>query len=64
MSVPLLTTRFYVPRARANGVLRPRLTEKLLAGVNRPGSFALLSDPAGFGKVIFCVLNSKIRGFT
>jgi ATP-dependent transcriptional regulator len=30
--------------------LRPRLTKKLLAGVNQPGTFVLLSGPAGFGK--------------
>jgi LuxR family maltose regulon positive regulatory protein len=29
---------------------RPRLTEKLLAGINQPGSFVLLSGPAGYGK--------------
>ena len=29
---------------------RPRLTEKLLSGMNCPGSFTLLSGPAGFGK--------------
>lgn len=50
MSVSLLSTKFHIPHARANGVSRPRLTEKLLAGLNRPGSFALLSGPAGFGK--------------
>lgn len=30
--------------------MRPRLTGKLLSGVQRPGSFILLSGPAGFGK--------------
>src|SRR6266545_7474496 len=50
MSVPFLSTKLHIPRARADSVSRPRLTEKLLAGMKRPGSFALLSGPAGFGK--------------
>lgn len=50
MSVPLLSTKFYIPPARAEIVSRPRLTEKLLVGVNRPQSFTLLSGPAGAGK--------------
>jgi LuxR family maltose regulon positive regulatory protein len=50
MSDALLSTKLYIPPARAEGVSRPRLTDKLLAGVNRPGSFTLLSGPAGFGK--------------
>ncbi|MDD5371301.1 MAG: hypothetical protein PHQ40_19645, partial [Anaerolineaceae bacterium] len=50
MSASLLSTKFYIPRVRENGVLRPRLSDILLAGVNRPGTFALLSSPAGFGK--------------
>jgi LuxR family maltose regulon positive regulatory protein len=33
-----------------DGVSRPRLIEKLLAGLDRPGSLILLSGPAGFGK--------------
>ncbi|MBN1992995.1 MAG: hypothetical protein JW953_09855, partial [Anaerolineae bacterium] len=50
MAVSLLSTKLYIPPARANAVTRPHLTEKLLAGINRPGSFTLLSGPAGFGK--------------
>jgi LuxR family maltose regulon positive regulatory protein len=50
MSSSLLTTKFHIPLPRENGVARPRLTELLLAGVNRPGTFVLLSGPAGFGK--------------
>lgn len=50
MSSPLLSTKFYIPPTRVNGVARPRLTEKLQAGVGHPGSFILLSGPAGFGK--------------
>ncbi len=50
MSVSLLSTKLNIPHTRASGVVRPRLTEKLFDGVNRPGSFVLLSGPAGFGK--------------
>jgi LuxR family maltose regulon positive regulatory protein len=50
MSVSLLSTKLHIPHTRANAVARPRLTEKMLAGVKRPGSFVLLSGPAGFGK--------------
>ncbi|MGE5222118.1 MAG: LuxR C-terminal-related transcriptional regulator [Omnitrophica WOR_2 bacterium] len=50
MLISLLSTKFYIPPTRANAVKRPRLTEKLLSILERPGSFALLSGPAGFGK--------------
>jgi LuxR family maltose regulon positive regulatory protein len=50
MPLPLLATKFYIPRARADAVTRPRLVEKLLRDVHRPGSFTLLSGPAGSGK--------------
>ncbi|MBI5963637.1 MAG: hypothetical protein HY863_09205 [Chloroflexi bacterium] len=50
MSISLLSTKLHIPSARANGVSRPRLTEKLLTAVKRPSSFVLLSGPAGFGK--------------
>ena len=50
MSIPVLSTKLHIPRARANGVSRPRLTEKLLASMKQTGNCALLSGPAGFGK--------------
>ena len=50
MAFPLLSTKLYIPPSRSGAVARPRLTEKLLLGVNHPGSFTLLSGPAGFGK--------------
>jgi len=50
MSVPLLSTKLYTPPAREDVIQRPRLVEKLLSGIDRPGSFALLSGSAGFGK--------------
>jgi len=48
MAMPLLTTKLYVPRARAELVSRPRLTERLNEGVTR--KLTLVSAPAGFGK--------------
>jgi len=50
MSISLLSTKLYIPPARENAIARPHLIEKLLSGVDRPGSFALVSGPAGFGK--------------
>ncbi len=50
MSISLLSTKLYIPPARENAIARPHLIEKLLSGVDRPGSFTLLSGPAGFGK--------------
>ncbi len=50
MSSSLLATKLYTPPARTNAIARPHLTEKLMSGVDRPGSIALLSGPAGFGK--------------
>lgn len=52
MSAPaaLLSTKFYIPPVREDGVLRPRLTQRLQAGLSRPRSLALLAGPAGFGK--------------
>jgi len=34
MSAFLLSTKLYIPPPRANAIARPRLTEKLLAGMN------------------------------
>lgn len=50
MATSLLSTKLFIPSARANAIDRPHLFERLLSGVDRPGSFALLSGPAGFGK--------------
>ncbi len=46
--MPLLTTKLYVPRVRAELVSRSRLTERLNEGVTR--KLTLVSAPAGFGK--------------
>jgi LuxR family maltose regulon positive regulatory protein len=50
MPLTLLSTKVYIPRLRAEAVMRPRLVEKLLDGVHRPGGLTLLSGPAGSGK--------------
>src|SRR5262249_10421580 len=50
MSVPLLTTKLFLPAARADLVARPRLLARL-GEVLQPGrKVALLCAPAGFGK--------------
>lgn len=48
MSTPILATKLYVPPPRPNLVLRPRLIERLNAGLGR--KLTLISAPAGFGK--------------
>jgi LuxR family maltose regulon positive regulatory protein len=48
MAPPLLTTKFYIPPVRSEVVSRPRLIERLNAGVHR--KLTLVSAPAGFGK--------------
>jgi LuxR family maltose regulon positive regulatory protein len=48
MATPLLTTKLYIPQSRPNLVPRPRLIERLDAGLDR--KLTLISAPAGFGK--------------
>jgi ATP/maltotriose-dependent transcriptional regulator MalT len=48
MSTPILATKLYIPPPRPNVVLRPRLNERLNAGLHR--KLTLISAPAGFGK--------------
>ena len=50
MSVSLLATKFYIPHIRESMVARPRLIEKLRAGIKQAGAMVLISSPAGFGK--------------
>jgi LuxR family maltose regulon positive regulatory protein len=50
MTTPLLTTKLYFPTARASLVARPRLVERLQAGLQGP--LTLLSAPAGSGKTM------------
>jgi len=46
--VPLLTTKLHIPPGRPELVPRPRLVERLHAGLHR--KLTLISAPAGFGK--------------
>jgi LuxR family maltose regulon positive regulatory protein len=48
MATPLLTTKLYIPPARPELVSRPRLIERLNAGLHC--KLTLISAPAGFGK--------------
>ncbi len=54
MTTPLLSTKLYIPPIRPKLVPRPRLIERLNAGLGQSGGFArsltLISAPAGFGK--------------
>ena len=50
MDTPLLTTKLYVPPPGPNLVPRPRLIERLDAGLLQGGKLTLVSAPAGFGK--------------
>jgi len=46
----LLTTKLYIPPGRPESVSRPRLIERLDAGLLRKRKLTLVSAPAGFGK--------------
>jgi LuxR family maltose regulon positive regulatory protein len=50
MSTPLLKTKLYIPPARSELVPRPRLIERLNAGLRSGRKLSLVSAPAGFGK--------------
>ena len=59
MSSPLLTTKLYIPPVRPDPstglrtrlVSRPRLIERLNAGLHR--KLTLVSAPAGFGRTVW-----------
>ena len=48
MPISLLVTKLYIPPVRSELVLRPRLIERLNAGLERRLTF--ISAPAGYGK--------------
>ena len=50
MSPPLLTTKLFVPPLRRELVPRPRLTERLEAGLRAGRKLTLIAAPAGYGK--------------
>ena len=59
----LLSTKLFLPPARANRVQRPRLRQKLEAGLSGP--LTLISAPAGFGKTTLlaeCLADSAALG--
>lgn len=68
MSTPLLATKLYCPPPRANLVPRPRLLERLDAGLYQANGFTrkltLVSAPAGYGKTTLIAewLNKRNRG--
>jgi LuxR family maltose regulon positive regulatory protein len=48
MTIPILTTKLYIPKSRSGLIARPRLIEQLNAGLRL--KLTLISAPAGFGK--------------
>jgi len=50
MAIPLLQTKLYIPPIRPELVPRPRLIERLNAGLLRQRKLTLVSAPAGYGK--------------
>jgi len=50
METPLLQTKLYIPSIRPELVSRPRLIDRLNAGLHR--KLTLVSAPAGFGKTM------------
>jgi LuxR family maltose regulon positive regulatory protein len=50
MPTQLLTTKLYIPPVRPGLVSRPRLIERLNAGLRSGRKLTLISAPAGFGK--------------
>jgi LuxR family transcriptional regulator, maltose regulon positive regulatory protein len=50
MSAPILATKLYIPPPRPNIVPRPRLIERLNAGLTAGSRLTLISAAAGFGK--------------
>lgn len=50
---PILATKLFIPQARSDTILRPRLSEQLQRGV--AGKLTLISAPPGFGKTTMVV---------
>jgi LuxR family maltose regulon positive regulatory protein len=50
MTIPLLTTKLYIPPTRPELVSRPRLIERLNEGAHSGRKMTIISAPAGFGK--------------
>lgn len=50
MPIPLLSTKLFIPPPRPGLVVRPRLLDKLNAGLRAGQRLILIAAPAGFGK--------------
>lgn len=50
MSIPILTTKLYIPPPRSDLIPRPHLIERLEEGLRLGGKLTLVSAPVGFGK--------------
>jgi LuxR family maltose regulon positive regulatory protein len=50
MEMPILVTKLHVPTRRRDLVTRPRLVDRLDAGVRQQQRLTLVSAPAGYGK--------------
>lgn len=59
MSTPLLQTKLYIPPVRPELVPRPRLIERLNAGLLSRRKLTLVSAPAGYGKTT--LVNAWLR---
>lgn len=46
----LLVTKFHIPPLRSGGITRPRLLERMTAGLQENRKLTLVSAPAGYGK--------------
>ncbi len=58
----LLETKFHTPLWRSDGVMRPRLLDRLQAGLTEQRKLTLVSAPAGYGKTT--LITSWIYSFT
>jgi LuxR family maltose regulon positive regulatory protein len=47
MTIPLVTTKLYLPPPRSNLLSRPRLVRRLEEGLGLGGRLTLVSAPAG-----------------
>lgn len=61
MAVSILATKLYIPPSRPKLVSRPRLIERLNAGLSQAPGIILISAPAGFGKTT--LLSEWVGGY-
>jgi LuxR family maltose regulon positive regulatory protein len=59
--ISLLATKLYIPQAHSTLVARPRLLERLAAGV--AGKLTLVAAPAGFGKTTLLAQGLEVGGW-